>query len=102
MKNLLQHKFEKYVLDISGSKYKYVLYNKNETIKNDTEISYEGPGNSYVELPIEMNIDISDGQIDYYRSKNRNMINSLSESKVDYNLFNKKLLKDLILMDLKI
>ena len=88
MKSLIQYKFEEYSLDISNAEYKYILYNRNETTKPDGDILYEGLGNSYVELPIELNIETSTSQKNYAVSR-LDVLRALDRNIGNFSIFNK-------------
>ena len=89
MKKILQYKFEKYTLDISEAKYEYRFYNKNETTRPESGISDKGLLDSYVELPIVLNIEVSGEQREYASSKNKDVFLELERKIEDKNIFNK-------------
>ena len=89
MKKILQYKFEKYTLDISEAKYEYRFYNKNETTRPESGISGKGLLDSYVELPIVLNIEVSGEQREYVSSKNKDVFLELERKIEDKNIFNK-------------
>lgn len=89
MKKILQYKFEKYTLDISEAKYEYKFYNKNETTRPEDGISGKGILDSYVELPIVLNIEVSEKQREYISSKNKELFLELENKIEDKNIFNK-------------
>jgi hypothetical protein len=90
MKKILQHKFENYTLDASNSEYRYVIYNKDETIKDDKGISNSILKNSsYININIELKIKTSPDQLMYLKSKNSQLIQSLKNKDIDFDIFNK-------------